>query len=412
MLKRLKLYQTLSHRPIRTLWAGQALSAVGDEIYRVALTWIAVGLVGENAGYLGAAQAAALLVCSLVGGYWSDRWQPRRTMIYADLARGLIVMLPVAWSFFLPVNIWLLGFVALAVAGISSFFEPALQAAVPRLAPSRALLQATNGLMGTTMRLARAVGPSLVGLLTGVLPLIHFFTLDALSFAFSALAISRLKRDIPDQHTPRAERSTLRDAFFSGWLLVRHDALMKFVLLAKALTTGVWHLVMPLGVALLVKEQQPENIRAYGLLLGAYGAGNITGALVLTNLTIGRPMRVMGWGFVFLGLGFTGLAVFSTLPLMVLSLCVAAIGGPMNDLAHIDVIQNRFPPERLVPIVRFRIAVECAGMLVFMLLAPALFRAWGTKGAVLFAGVVTVAVGVAGLARFGERASVSAAGPS
>jgi DHA3 family macrolide efflux protein-like MFS transporter len=404
VLARLKLYQTLAHRPIRILWAGEALSAVGDEIYRVALTWIAVGLVGENAGYLTAGQAAALFFFSLVGGYWSDRWDSRRTMYWSDIARGLVVLVPVVWSWFLPLNIWLLGFVALAVAGISSFFEPALQAAIPRLAPSRALLQATNGLMGTTMRLARALGPSLVGALTPVLPLVHFFTLDALSFALSAYAVKKLKPWMPEKKEPPKVRGSFRASLLSGWHLVRHDLLMKYVLLAKAVTSGVWHLVLPLGVALLVKENHADNLQAYGMLLGSYGLGNIIAALVITNVTMKRPMNMMGWGFLVLGIGFTGLAVSSSLPLMALSLGFAAIGGPMNDLAHIDVIQNRFPPERLVPIVRFRIAVECAGMLFFMLLAPMLFRTWGTRGTVLFAGLATLLVGLAGMARFGERA--------
>lgn len=403
-IRNLKLYQTLSHRPIFVLWAGEALSAVGDEIYRVALTWIAVGLVGEKAGYLTAGQAAALFFFSLVGGYWSDRWDSRRTMYWSDFARGAVVLIPVAWSWFLPLNIWVLGLVAITLASISSFFEPALQAAIPRLAPSRALLQATNGLMGTTMRLARAVGPSLVGMLTPVLPLVHFFTLDALTFVLSAIAVKQLKPWLEEKREPPKVRGSFRASLLSGWRLVQRDALMKYVLLAKALTTGVWHLVLPLGVALIVKELYNDDVRTYGLLLGAYGVGNISAALVLTNITMKRPMRVMGWGFTVLGLGFCGLALFSGSPAgMAASLCFAAMGGPMNDLAHIDVIQNRFPPDKLVPIVRFRIAVECAGMLAFMTLAPSLFTLWGARGTVAFAGIVTVLAGLSGVARFGER---------
>ena len=48
----------LRKRAIALLWGGQALSAIGDEIYRVALIWLAVGLVGADAGYLAAARGA------------------------------------------------------------------------------------------------------------------------------------------------------------------------------------------------------------------------------------------------------------------------------------------------------------------------------------------------------------------
>jgi MFS transporter, DHA3 family, macrolide efflux protein len=402
-IRKLKLYQTLTHRPIFMLWAGEALSAVGDEIYRVALTWIAVGLVGENTGYLSAAQAASLFFFSLVGGYWSDRWDSRRTMYWSDIARGAVVLVPVAWIWFFPLNIWILGLVAVAVAGISSFFEPALQAAIPRLAPSRALLQATNGLMGTTMRLARALGPSIVGVLTPVLPLVHFFTLDAVSFALSAYAVKKLKPWLPVSKAAPKVRGSFRASLLVGWQLVQKDQLMKYVLIAKALTTGVWHLVLPLGVALLVKEHHANSVQAYGLLLGSYGFGNIMAALVITNINIVRPMWVMGAGFLALGLGFAGLASFDSISLMGVSLFFAALGGPMNDLAHIDIIQNRFPAEKIPAIVRFRIAVECAGMLFFMLLAPMLFRTWGTRGTIFFAGIVTLLVGASGLVWFRER---------
>ena len=80
----LKLYRALAHRPIRILWACEALSAVGDEVYKVALTWLAVGMIGANAGYLSAAQAGAILVFGLIGGYWADHWDPRRTMLHAE----------------------------------------------------------------------------------------------------------------------------------------------------------------------------------------------------------------------------------------------------------------------------------------------------------------------------------------
>lgn len=53
------MLKALRHRAISRLWFGQALSSVGDEIYRVGLTWLAVGLIGADTGYLTAGQAAA-----------------------------------------------------------------------------------------------------------------------------------------------------------------------------------------------------------------------------------------------------------------------------------------------------------------------------------------------------------------
>ena len=80
------MLSALKDRAIARLWFGQAMSSIGDEIYRVGLTWLAVGIIGADTGYLAAGQAAALMILSFVGGKWADRWEPVRTMVRALIA--------------------------------------------------------------------------------------------------------------------------------------------------------------------------------------------------------------------------------------------------------------------------------------------------------------------------------------
>jgi len=77
----------LRDRRIAMLCAGLALSAVGDQLYQVAVSWVAVNALGSSAGYLSALQAATFLVVLLIGS-WVDRYDERRVMIVADLARA------------------------------------------------------------------------------------------------------------------------------------------------------------------------------------------------------------------------------------------------------------------------------------------------------------------------------------
>jgi MFS family permease len=127
------------------LWLGQAFSSVGDEIYRVGLTWFAVGLMGANTGYLTAAQTASLMLLSIIGGKWADHWNPIKTMLWVDLIRAFIVLIPVVLSFFMQVPLISLWMVALSLSGLSAFFDPANQATIPLLAKDHKTLQATNG---------------------------------------------------------------------------------------------------------------------------------------------------------------------------------------------------------------------------------------------------------------------------
>ena len=50
----MRIFHPLRGAPVALLWGGLSLSALGDQLYAVALTWIAVGVFGANAGYLSA----------------------------------------------------------------------------------------------------------------------------------------------------------------------------------------------------------------------------------------------------------------------------------------------------------------------------------------------------------------------
>ena len=187
------VFKPLKRRAIALLWGGQVLSSIGDEIYGVAMVWLATGLVGVNAGYVTAMQAASVFVFSLIGGIWADHWDHRSTMIRSDIIRGFAVLIPPLFSYFAPPSLLVLTFVGVVISSLSAFFNPALRATVPELVESAELLQATNGLMETTYRFARVIGPGFIALLNAIVPIIHFFTIDAIPFFLSAFTISRLR---------------------------------------------------------------------------------------------------------------------------------------------------------------------------------------------------------------------------
>ena len=103
----MRIFNALAHRRVRLLWSGQVFSAVGDEVYNIALVWLAAELIGLNAGYVSAIQAASIFVFSLIGGIWVDHHDPRKVMIAADLIRGSVVLLLPLSTLFFPLSLWL-----------------------------------------------------------------------------------------------------------------------------------------------------------------------------------------------------------------------------------------------------------------------------------------------------------------
>lgn len=393
------MLKALRHRAIRQLWMGQALSSIGDEIYRVGLTWIAVGIIGEDTGYLNAAQAATLMILSYIGGKWADQWDPLRTMLRVDFVRAFIVMIPVAYSYFFPMSLSLLVVVALTLSGLGAFFDPALQTAMPGFSPNTEILQAATGLMMTTIRLARMVGPGIVGLLAGIIPPIHFFSLDGVSFLISFLFLNRLQK--PKQHMREPKRKiSFAEALLSGFKAVRQKPGLMFVLFSKAVTAGTWNLAYGLGFALLVQEMAAHDTRSFGLVIAAYGLGNFAGALVFGNMIRVRPALMMFAGFIWLGIGFCATGFCQSISSFMVVAAFSGFSGTMNEVTFFDMAQARFPMSEITRIFRLRMANDTAVTLVLMLLAPIMFRAFGVRAVIVLCGVVWIAIGGVGLAFF------------
>src|SRR5580704_18051164 len=125
----------LARRPIALMWTGQVLAATGSEFYMIAVVWIAAGLIGRDAGYVSALQAAALLVGSLFGGLLTDRWRHGTTMIAADLSRAALVLVLSVAGLLGVMSLKLLIGIAGCVALATSAFDPALQATLPAMTP-------------------------------------------------------------------------------------------------------------------------------------------------------------------------------------------------------------------------------------------------------------------------------------
>ncbi len=390
------MLKALRTRSIALLWGGQALSAIGDEIYRVALIWLAVGLIGADAGYLAAAQSGALLALSLVGGHWADAWNHRRAMIAVDGLRALIVLLPVAAFYRGGVTLPLLLLVALSLSGLSAFFDPALQATLPDVSPDPETLEAATGLMGTTVRLARTVGPAIVGLLGPLVPAIHFFTLDAASFAASAYSVSRLppSRAAP---APRRARGSFRDSLLSGFRAVAADPLMKDVMAVRAAVAALWGLAFGLVLALRVRELAPGDMRAFGWTVAFYGAGNVAGALFVGNIRRRRPLPILYGGYAWMGLGFFAMGAARSLGWLGAACVFAAFGGPVNDVPFFDLVQRRYPVSSLPRIFRLRMAIETGACLLLMAASPTLLRSFSPRTVLEFCGLGIAALGAAGL---------------
>ena len=404
------LLRPLRQPPFALLWGGLATASTGSQLFAVVLSWVAVGLFGTAAGYLAALQAGGTLLTALFAGRWADRFEPRRVMIGSDLSCVAMLLVivavwlgrgtPAAWSLILCV---------LVIAAAQALFRPALQATVPGLARDPALLPAANALLDTTERIARLLGPGLVSVAGALLPLVHFVTINAATFAVSALAVTAIRWLRPEPMLAPAHRTSLLDALLRGFTVVRRHKLLGFLLMRTGIINGTWYATYFLGLPLLL-GQIGKGLSAYGLVISCYGVGNLVMTLVVGNRgKTRRPARLIFGGNMVLSAGIFAMSLaglflhaYLLLPACITTAAFAGCGGPMQDITAATLRQTELPHADLAAAVRAFMVMNQLGVLVALLAAPRVFDAIGIAPAMLLCGVLILVVAVLGWLRFSD----------
>src|SRR3954453_8817143 len=154
----------LRDREFRLLWTGMSTSLIGNGILLVALAWQVYELSGVPAAMsaVGVALSLPQVVTLLIGGVVSDRFDPRRVMLVADLVRCARMATLAALSISGVVRLWEIVVLTTVYGGATGFFGPAFDALVPRLVAEPDLV-AANALD----QFIRPVGLQILGPMLG-----------------------------------------------------------------------------------------------------------------------------------------------------------------------------------------------------------------------------------------------------
>src|SRR5690606_13698866 len=106
---------------------------------------------------------------------------------------------------------------------------------------------------------------------------------------------------------------------------------------------AAWAATFNVGAALLAARVFDAEVGSYGLILGAYGAGNILSNIVIGNLVISRPALLLSSSRLVQAVGVGMIALSGWLPLAMVGAFVTAIGGPMAALMLLAVMHRDMP---------------------------------------------------------------------
>lgn len=397
----------LRDRSVRTLWAGQALSDAGSELYRLGAIWLAVGMAGADAAWLPIAQSAAMLAFALGAGALVDGLSARRVMIWADLIRAAVTAAVVVAAFTIGLSLPLLIAAGVVLAGIQAVFDPALQAVVPRLMPEPHRLRALNGLFDVTGRLAVIAGSALGAAIASVAPTIHLLTANSASFLASAGSIAaagqRFDVDTPAAATP----ATVRQRLARGWRAARATAGARTILATAGVSYATRSLGFALGLPLLLAQGSvPGGLPTLALVMATQAVGDGLTNLITVSWRVRDGWRFLFAGYVLRGAGLAAIGVAALVaPPQVAPLAMAAggfvlgVGGSMAFLQMMPFFQTRMDVADATAVFRLRYAILAAATMLGASLGPVVFRVWSAAWVIVACGVVLALAGLWGARR-------------
>ena len=399
--------ELLRERRTACLWAGLAFSGFGSELNRMAVLWLAIEVAGSSASLLPLAQHAVVLVVSLGAGLFAHHLSPRATMIGTDLVSALVAVLPVVLAGIYGLTLWSLVASAMALAALSALFQPALLSSIPHVAGPKERIQSVNALLDATTRLSRLTGPFAAGLLAAVLPVLHFLTVNAVSFLASAWAVAAMGKLGERPAAPAPPVPVSRRLMQGATLMVRHKDI-RLLLLANTAVLAAWTIGVSLGLPFLVAQTGLSGLGLSGLgavaaLVAAYGAGDFLSNFWVAAYRPARLGRFMFNGYVVLGgalavvpLPFWLLPQAAWLPSMMAAAFVSGLGGPMFFIPMMTFLQTRLEGAELASIIRLRLALTAAAMMAGAGLGALLFGGLGAAVTVVMAGGLIALVGAWG----------------
>ena len=284
---RLRLLRPLRKRDFALLWTGLSVSMLGDGLFFVALAFQVYELSDSptSLALVWLTWALAMVACLLLGGVVSDRFDRRRVMIAADLARMVALVGLGTLSVAGVLEVWHCAAIIVLYGAGEAFFMPAFAAIVPTVVEPGELVQANALDEFVRPFCLYLAGPAVGGLTVAAVGPGTAFLIDAGTFLFAmtCVALMRVRRD----RVVVAGSSFVRE-LREGFAFVRATPWLWGTLMAAAIALLCFFGPVEVLLPFVVKNEYGGGPEAFGFVLAAGGAGSILAALIVGQRDLPR----------------------------------------------------------------------------------------------------------------------------
>ncbi|MDQ6794272.1 MAG: MFS transporter [Chloroflexota bacterium] len=382
-------------RDYRWMWAGQAVSGVGNQITRIALPYQVYVLTGSTLAIAGltAVQLVPILVFVLGAGSLADAVDRRRLLLVTQLGQALCSLAFVGLAIMAAPPLAAIFGVAFAASALSAIEQPARSSSTPRLVPPERL-PAAIALGQLNFQVGSVVGPAVGGVLIATVGLGGAYFVDVVTFSASLIAILAIAPLPPLGAVVRPGLAAVREGL--RFAARRRVILSTFVIDLDAMVFGMPTALFPV-LALDVFRTGPAGL---GLLAAAPAVGAFLGALlsgwVSAVRRTGRAVvvAVIIWGLAIVGFG---LSTFS-FALALVCLAIAGAADVLSAVFRSTIVQLETPDELRGRVTAIHILAVTSGPRIGDIEAAGVAAFIGAQASVVSGGILCV-LGVAAVVR-------------
>ncbi len=336
--------RSLRHRNYRLYFFGQLISLPGNWIQNLAMGWLVYRL-SDSVLLLGvvgfAGQIPSLLITPLAGVY-ADRIDRRRVLLITQSISMLIALSLSLLIFSDQIEIWQI-ILAAVLNGISVAFDtPFRHAFLVNMVTEKKDLQNAIALNSTLFNTARFIGPPIGGLLVALSGEGVCFLINGLSYL--AVIASLLAMQVKVLVAGNSKTSVLTD-LISGLNYAYKSLPIRFLLI-MVITTSLLGLPFQVFMPVFARTVLNGDAQTLGYLIGAIGAGALTGAIFLaTRKSLKEIPMIIFISAGMFSLGLMGFSVSVYLPVSLILLVITGFGMVVEFASSNTLLQTMVQDE-------------------------------------------------------------------
>ncbi|PLW92617.1 MAG: MFS transporter [Marinilabiliales bacterium] len=316
-------FTALKARNYRLYLSGMLFSTIGTWIQVVAMSWLVYRLTGDVLllGVVAFAGHIPSVIITPLAGVYADRMNRRKVIIATQIAMMVFAFILAFLVLSETIEVWHLIVLAILNGFASSADTPFRHAFVREMVDDQAQLQNAVALNSTLFNTARVIGPSIGGFLIALVGEGWCFAFNGVSFL--AVVFSLLMMRITFVKKDAQKKSVIHD--LAEGIKYSYKTIPIRYMLILVISTGLFCLPFQTFLPVYAKDLFSGGSELYGLMVGVYGVGALSGSVYLTSR---KTVKTLPRVIMLAALIYTVcLLVFSMSDILALSLVALYIGG-------------------------------------------------------------------------------------